>query len=83
MEIPTLQYSRHARKHLVKYHIDEDDVAAIVWYPARRYVTNRGVEHEGWLSDGRPVRVVTDHSERVVITIVDLERRPRLRRYNK
>jgi hypothetical protein len=80
MDIPRLQYSRHARKHLVKNHMDEDDVAAIVWNPTRRYVTHRGVEHEGWLSDGRPVRVVTDHSERVVITIVHLERRPRLRR---
>jgi hypothetical protein len=83
MDIPALRYSRHARKHLVRYHMDKDDLDAIVWYPARRYVTHRGIEHEGWLSDGRPVRVVTDHSERVVITIVDLERRPRLRRYTR
>ena len=83
MDIPQLRYSRHARKHLVKYRMDEDDIATIVWYPTRRYVTYRGVEHEGWLSDGRAVRVVTDHSERVVITIVEPERRNRLRRYNK
>ncbi len=83
MDIPRLQYSRHARKHLVKKHMDEGDIAAIVWYPARRYRTYRGVEHEGWLPDGRPIRVVTDHSERLVITIVDNERRTRMRRYNR
>jgi hypothetical protein len=83
MDIPRLRYSRHARKHLVKYHIDEDDIAAIVWYPSRRYMTHRGVEHEGWLSDGRPIRVVTDHTEQYVITIVDPERRNRLRRYSR
>ncbi len=83
MDNGRLEYSRHARAHLVKYGIDEDDVEAIIWCPARRFVTRRGVEHEGWASDGRPLRIVTDHTERFVITIVDFERRFRMRRYRR
>lgn len=53
MDVPRLEYSGHAREHMVEYGIDEDEIEAIVWYPARRYVTPRGVEHEGWSWDGR------------------------------
>ena len=83
MDIPRLQYSAHARDTMKWFGLDAEDLEAIVWYPAHRYVTHRGVEHEGWSSDGRYLTVVTDHRERRVITIVDKYRRQRLRRYSK
>jgi hypothetical protein len=79
----SLRYSAHAREHLIEYLLGEDEVEAIVWYPSRRFVTADAVEHYGWSSDGREIRVVTDRSETFVITIVDTEHRRRLRRYRR
>ncbi|HZO95468.1 MAG TPA: hypothetical protein VFB22_17090 [Candidatus Baltobacteraceae bacterium] len=81
MDDDPLQYSRHARDRLMKYHLEEDDVRAVVLWPSRRVVTADAVEHDGWASDGREIKVVTDRSKRLVITVVDFERRRRDRRH--
>ena len=39
MDIPRLGYSRHARERMESYHISEDEVEAVVWYPVRRDTT--------------------------------------------
>jgi Domain of unknown function (DUF4258) len=81
MDIPHLQYSRHARQRMRRYRISEDEVEAIVWYPEHREVTRRGVNHYGASSDGRPFRIGTRWDERHVITVVELQRREQKRRY--
>jgi hypothetical protein len=83
MDVPRLKYSRHARENMAAYRIDEDDVEAIVWYPARRYVTHRGVEHQGWSWDGRFFTIVTDRSEQLVITVIPEPTPKRTRRFQR
>jgi hypothetical protein len=80
MDIPRLQYSRHARKRMENYHISGDEVEAVVWYPIRRDVTPSAVEHFGFIDDGREIKVVTNRAETFVITITDEDRRKKDRR---
>ena len=83
MQIPRLQYSRHACLRMRRYGIADDEVEAIVWYPAHREVTGRGVNHYGSSSDGRSFRVSTSPDERSVITVVELQRRENRRRSSR
>jgi hypothetical protein len=83
MDVPRLKYSDHARENMAAYRIDEDDVEAIVWYSARRCVTPRSVEHEGWVWDGRYFRIITDHREDFVITVVRPPVPKQSRRYQR
>jgi hypothetical protein len=78
MDEQPLQYSPHAREKMAAYRITEDEVEAIVWYPAwRRQSHHRRIEHYGYSDDGRLLRVVTDEHEERVITVVDRWRRKR------
>jgi hypothetical protein len=80
MDVPRLQYSRHARERMDSYHISDDEIEAVVWYPTRRDTTRRGVEHYGFIDDGRKIKVVTNRAETFVITITDEDRRKNDRR---
>lgn len=80
MDVPRLQYSRHARERMDRYHISDDEVEAVVWYPTRRDTTRSGVEHYGFIDDGRKIKVVTNRAETFVITITDEDRRKNDRR---
>jgi len=78
MDIPRLRYSDHARRRMRQYALSEDEIEAIVWCPASRIVTHRGVEHYGYADDGREFKVVTNQTETKVITITrEYPRRPR------
>jgi hypothetical protein len=78
MDEQALQYSRHARKRMATNHVTEDEVEAIVWYPAWRRQSLRGrVEHFGYSDDGRLFSVVTDRYEELVITVVEHSHRER------
>jgi hypothetical protein len=88
MDVPRLQYSRHARERVERYHISEDEVEAVVWYPVQRDTTPSAVEHYGFIDDGRKIKVVTNRAETVVVTITDesrrkLDRREKERRHNE
>ncbi len=81
MDIPTLQYSRHARRRMRRYGISEEEVELIVWAPAFRIATGSEVEHCGYSYDGRYFTVVTNGAETKVVTIyTDEGHRPRVRR---
>lgn len=75
MDIPRLRYSPHAAARMRTYRISEDEVEAVVWYPARRIVSRWAVEHYGYADDGRKIKVVTNRSETYVYTITDEDRR--------
>jgi hypothetical protein len=62
-----------------RYHISDDEVEAVVWYPVRRDTTPSAVEHYGFVDDGRKIKVVTNRAETFVFTITDVkspEKRP-------
>jgi hypothetical protein len=80
MDIPRLQYSRHARERMEDYRISDDEVEAVVWYPLRRDTTPSAIEHYGFIDDGRKIKVVTNRAETFVITITDETRRKKDRR---
>jgi hypothetical protein len=80
MDIPRLRYSRHARERMARYHISDDEVEAVVWYPTRRDTTPSAVEHYGFVDDGRKIKVVTNRAETFVLTITDESRRKNDRR---
>jgi Domain of unknown function (DUF4258) len=72
MDIPRLEYSRHARSRMRKARITEDEVEAIVYYPAwRRYSYANRIEHFGYCDDGRLVKIVTNASATRVVTVVE------------
>ena len=88
MDGPRLQYSRHARERMERYHISDDEVEAVVSYPTRRDTTPTAVEHYGFIYDGRKIKVVTNRAETVVVTITDesrrkLDRREKERRHKE
>jgi Domain of unknown function (DUF4258) len=80
MDVPRLQYSRHARERMEYYCISEDEVEAVVWYPIRREVTHSAVKHYGFVDDGRKIKVVTNRAETLVVTITEEDRRRKDRR---
>jgi hypothetical protein len=60
-----------------RHRISAEEVEAIVWCPSARLVTPEGVEHYGVSDDGREFKIVTDHSEILVITVSTDEKRRR------
>ncbi|MEA2721923.1 MAG: hypothetical protein QOJ39_3787 [Candidatus Eremiobacteraeota bacterium] len=80
MDREALEYSRHARDKMSTSGIFEDDVEGTVDWPTRRCRTyDERIEHFGYSSDGRVINVVTDQSERYVITVIDVNKRSRER----
>jgi len=80
MDIPRLQYSRHARERMKLHRISEDEVEAIVSYPVHRRVSHSAVEHYGYTDDGQDAKVVTNRAETFVRTVTLNERRRNDRR---
>lgn len=84
MDREPLQYSPHARAKMTSDAFFEDDVEGTVDWPVRRQRSFHGrIKHFGYASDGRLINVVTDSTERYVITIIDVEKRQRNRRHKK
>lgn len=72
MEWDPLEYSPHARHRMRKDRITEDEVEAIVYYPAWRRRSYAGrIEHFGYSDDGRSFKIVTNAHETRVITVVE------------
>ncbi len=66
-----LEYSRHALRKMRTYGVTGDEVEAIVSYADWRCRSRDGrMEHYGYSENGRLFRVVTDHAERKVITVI-------------
>ena len=80
MEERALQYSRHARERMAARRVAQDEVEAIVWYPAWRRRSREGrIEHFGYSDDGRLFSIVTDRYEERIITVIDRSHRERKR----
>jgi hypothetical protein len=80
MDEEGLEYSPHARKKMSDEAIFEEDVEGAVDWPTRRQRSFYGrIKHFGYSSDGRLINVDTDNTERYVITVIDLMKRPRKR----
>ncbi|HTD33692.1 MAG TPA: hypothetical protein VK665_08540 [Candidatus Elarobacter sp.] len=73
-----LRYSRHAIDGMRVDGFFEDDAEGAVAWPTRRGRNpDDTIEHFGYASDGRLINVVTDLSERYVITVIDVDKRRR------
>jgi hypothetical protein len=90
MEDEPLRYSRHALDGMKVDGLFQDDVESTIAWPTRRYRNRDTVEHLGYAFDGRFIKVVTDLSERYIITVIDVLKRTRGRherrrnsRYNR
>jgi hypothetical protein len=84
MDGDPLEYSPHAREKMISDGFNEDDVEGTIDWPVRRERSYHGrIKHFGYASDGRRLNVVTDSTERFVITIIDLDKRRRKRRRSK
>jgi Ser-tRNA(Ala) deacylase AlaX len=79
-----LRYSRHATHGMIAGGLFEDDVEGTIDWPTRRYRNpDDTIEHLGYASDGRLINVVTDLSERRVITVIDVDKRSRDRQKHR
>jgi len=58
---------------------DHDVEGTIDWPSRRSRNPDDTVEHYGYASDGRYIKVVTDNSERYVVTVIDVHKRRRER----